>query len=61
MATSKFTYVYGAISPREGQMDWKIRDKINTERMNEFLGQVSAAHRLDLIHNDLGWCLFSPI
>src|SRR5882762_5133974 len=45
----QFTYVYGAISPREGQMDWKICDKMNTERMNEFLAQVSTAHRRDLI------------
>jgi hypothetical protein len=45
----QFTYVYGAISPREGQMDWKICDKMNTEHMNEFLAQVSTAHRRDLI------------
>ena len=45
----QFTYVYGAISPREGQMDWKICDQMNAKRMNEFLAQVSAAHPRDLI------------
>ena len=45
----QFTYVYGAISPREGELDWNICDKMNAERMNEFLAQVSAAHRRELI------------
>jgi len=45
----QFTYVYGAISPREGELDWMICDKMNTERMNEFLAQVSAAHPRELI------------
>ena len=43
----QFKYVYGAISPREGQMDWKLCDKMNSERMSEFLAEVSAAHRRD--------------
>lgn len=45
----QFTYVYGAISPREGELDWMTCDKMNTERMNEFLAQVSAAHPRTLI------------
>jgi hypothetical protein len=45
----QFTYVYGAISPREGELDWMICDTMNTARMNEFLAQVSAAHPRDLI------------
>jgi len=45
----QFTYVYGAISPQTGELDWKICDKMNTERMNEFLAQVSAAHPGELI------------
>lgn len=45
----QFKYVYGAISPREGQMDWKLCDKMNAEHMSEFLAEVSAAHRRDLI------------
>ena len=40
----QFVYVYGAISPLEGELDWKICPKMNTERMEEFLTQVSAAH-----------------
>ena len=40
----KFTYVYGAVSPMEGELDWKISEKMNTEQMNLFLEQVSKAH-----------------
>lgn len=45
----QFTYVYGAISAREGELDWMICDKMNTARMSEFLAQVSAAHPRDLL------------
>lgn len=45
----QFTYVYGAISPREGELDWMICDNMNTARMSEFLAHVSAAHPRDLI------------
>lgn len=40
----EFTYVYGAVSPMEGELDWMVCDKMNTERMGEFLAQVSQAH-----------------
>jgi DDE superfamily endonuclease len=40
----EFTYVYGAVSPVEGELDWMICDQMNTDRMGEFLAQVSAAH-----------------
>ena len=40
----EFTYVYGAVSPVEGALDWMIFDKMNTERMGKFLAQMSAAH-----------------
>src|SRR5437763_4338854 len=36
----QFVYVYGAVSPLQGELDWKICPKMNTERMNEFLAQV---------------------
>lgn len=39
----QFTYGYGAVSPMEGELDWMLADKMNTERMGEFLAQVSAA------------------
>jgi hypothetical protein len=40
----EFVYVYGAVSPCEGQMDWMICTKMDTERMGTYLNQVSAAH-----------------
>ena len=42
-----FTCVYGAVSPLEGEMDWMMCDKMNTERMGEFLARVGAAHPED--------------
>ena len=43
------TYVYGAVSPIEGELDWKISPHMNTEQMNQFLKQVSQAHREEFI------------
>ena len=40
----EFVYVYGAVSPIEGGLDWMICREMNTARMTEFLEQVSAAH-----------------
>ena len=40
----QFVYVYGAVSPLQGELDWKISAKMNTEQMNAFLSQVSQAH-----------------
>ena len=40
----QFVYVYGAVSPFEGELDWKISTTMKTEQMNEFLTQVSQAH-----------------
>lgn len=45
----QFVYVYGAVSPLEGQLDWMICDQMNTQAMGAFLGQVSAAHADDWI------------
>jgi hypothetical protein len=45
----EFTYVYGAVSPLEGQLDWMICRKMNTELMGQFLSQVSAAPPDDFI------------
>lgn len=45
----QFVYVYGAVSPVQGEMDWKITREMNTERMNEFLEQVSRAHESEFI------------
>lgn len=45
----EFTYVYGAVSPQEGQLDWSLSAKMNTAEMNGFLLQVSQAHRQEFI------------
>lgn len=45
----EFVYVYGAVSPLEGELDWMICRKMNTERMGEYLAQVTAAHREEFI------------
>ena len=45
----QFVYVYGAVSPLEGELDWKISPNMNTERMHEFLVQVSQAHPAEFL------------
>lgn len=45
----EFLYVYGAVSPLQGQLDWMIAKQMNTVTMSEFLAQVSAAHRREFI------------
>src|SRR3990170_4188479 len=40
----EFVYVYGAVSPQEGELDWMISSQMNTEQMGSFLKQVSRAH-----------------
>ena len=45
----EFVYVYGAVSPMEGEMDWMICREMNTDRMSNFLAQVSEAHPNDFI------------
>ena len=45
----EFVYVYGAVTPLEGEMDWMISQKMNTEQMSSFLTQVSTSHPDDFI------------
>jgi transposase len=45
----EFTYVYGAVSPLTGQLDWSLSEKMNTTQMNGFLAQVSQAHPEEFI------------
>lgn len=45
----QFVYVYGAVSPIEGELDWMICREMNTERMSSFLEMVSAAHPEEFI------------
>ena len=42
-------YVYGAVSPLEGELDWRICSVMNTEQRGTFLAQVRAAHPKDFI------------
>jgi transposase len=45
----EFVYVYGAVSPREGDFDWKLNTEMNTHRMGEFLEQIAARYPDDFI------------
>ena len=45
----EFLYVYGAVSPLEGQLDWMITRQMNTANMSAFLAQVHAKHRRDFM------------
>ena len=45
----QFTYVYGGVSPLQGQLDWSLNEKMNTSQMALFLSQVSQAHPQDFI------------
>ena len=45
----EFLYVYGAVSPLQGQLDWMITAQMNTANMSAFLAQISARHRRDFI------------
>lgn len=45
----QFVYVYGAVSPLQGELDWMICSQMNTERMNEFMAQLSQAHLDELV------------
>jgi hypothetical protein len=45
----EFTYVYGAVSQLEGETEYRICEKMNTEEMGAFLGQVVARYPDDHI------------
>jgi len=45
----QFTYVYGSVSPLDGQLDWFLREQMNTAQMNAFLRHISAAHPAEFI------------
>jgi hypothetical protein len=45
----EFTYVYGGVSPLQGQLDWSLSQKMNTTNMSAFLSQVSQAHPQEFI------------
>lgn len=45
----EFTYVYGAVSPMDGGMEWRLAPKMNTGEMGIFLRQVSERWPEDFI------------
>ena len=45
----QFRYVYGAVSPVEGELDWMMTDAMNTENMSVFLAQLRQAHPDDYV------------
>ena len=45
----QFTYVYGGVSPLQGQLDWSLSEKMDTSQMVAFLSQVSQAHPQEFI------------
>jgi hypothetical protein len=45
----EFTYVYGSVSPLQGQLDWSLSPKMNAAQMGAFLSQVSQAHPQEFI------------
>jgi hypothetical protein len=45
----EFVYVYGAVSPIQGELDWMICPKMNTEHMGQFLAQIHRAHPNEFI------------
>jgi hypothetical protein len=45
----QLVYVYGAMSPVQDQLEWKITPNMNIERMNEFLTQISQAHGAEFL------------
>ncbi len=40
----EFRYVYAALGPQEGTLDWMVADTMNTDLMGTFLGQVGESH-----------------
>jgi hypothetical protein len=45
----QFVYVYGAVSPHQGDLDWLLCREMNTQRMGEFLAQIAQAHPAEFI------------
>ena len=45
----EFRYEYAVVSPWDGCIDFMTAEKMNTENMSRFLGQVSAAHKDEFI------------
>ena len=45
----QFRYIYGAVSPFDGDVDWLVTEEMNTVNMNLFLRQISEKYCDDYI------------
>lgn len=45
----EYKYIYGAVSPFDGDVDWMEADMMNTENMNRFYRQISETYPDDYI------------
>ena len=54
----QFQYVYGAVSPVEGQLDWMICPVMNTEQMGKFFVSSQRRTRPRLHGHGGGWSQF---
>lgn len=50
----QFMYVYGAVSPLQGDLDWMICSEMNTARMGEFLARVAPRPPRGIHRDDRG-------
>ncbi len=48
-AERQFKYMYSAISPFEGDIDWRTTDMMNTENMNLFMRQIGRKYPDDYL------------
>ena len=55
----EYTYVYGAVGPKEGCFDWMFSAHMNTVQMGVFLGRVGMAHArpVRLLHQMANRCI----
>ena len=42
---TEYRYIYAAIGPQQGTLDWMASDSMKTPEMSRFLRQVASAHR----------------
>lgn len=45
----QYTYAYGAVTPKDGALDWMLAPKMDTTSMSVFLGHVSQRHPDDFV------------
>ena len=58
MISRQYTYVFGAVSPLDGQFDTLLLPQVNTECMQLFLDEVAQRHSQDniaMVLDGAGW------